>query len=92
MKANSRKLVSMSVFAVVAGAAVNAYAGPVPCGKTNDLAEQRACAAAAKGVADLRQFIQRTRGIYILSIHDFESSVPTHVARAEEKPASKKES
>lgn len=92
MKANSRKLVSMSLFAVVAGAATHAYAGPVQCAKTNDLAEQRACAAAAKGVADLRQFIQRTRGIYILSIHDFESSVPAYVARVGDRPAQKKES
>ena len=59
-----------------------ASAAPVDCAKPSGHEEVRACAAAAKGVHELRQFIQRTRAIYILYIRDFERSVAS-VAAAE---------
>lgn len=91
MKATSRKLVCTSAFALLAGAVAPAHADQVLCGKTNDIGEKRACAAAAQGVADLRQFIQRTRGIYILRMQDFEGTVPAYVARRDDKAAPTKE-
>jgi hypothetical protein len=37
--------------------------------------EVQACRAAAQGVSELRQFIQRTQGIYILYMQDFADAV-----------------
>jgi hypothetical protein len=58
--------------------AIGAFAGPagataVDCAKPSGHEQQRACVAAANGVHELRRFIQRTRGVYILYIQDFES-------------------
>lgn len=91
MNSIGRKLVCTSAFALLAGLVAPAHAEQVMCGKTNDIGEKRACAAAAVGVADLRQFIQRTRGIYVLRIQDFEGTVPAYVARRDDKAAPTKE-
>lgn len=80
MNSVSRKLICMSAFALLAGAAATAGAAPVDCARTNDFADKKACAAAAQGVAELRQYIQRTRNVYILYIHDFQPSMPAPTA------------
>ena len=90
MNVVSRKLLCTSAFALLAGAAATANAAPIDCTRTNELGERRACEAAAKGVADLRQFIQRTRGVYILYMRDFEGAVPAQTASAQERPVQPK--
>lgn len=80
MSVVSRKLLSASVFVLVAAGASVASAAQVDCTRPAGKAETRACAAAVNGVAALRQFIQRTRGIYILFMPDFERAVPASAA------------
>lgn len=82
----TRKLLSTSAFALLAGVAVSANAAPVDCARTTELGEKRACEAAAKGVADLRQFVQRTRGVYILYMRDFERALPPQTASRQAAP------
>ena len=77
-----RKLLPAVAFVVIGILAAPASAAPVDCAKPSGHEEVRACAAAAKGVHELRQFIQRTRGVYILYIRDFERAV-TSMAAAE---------
>ena len=53
-----------------------ANAGPVDCARPAiGTGETQACRAAALGVAELRQYIQRTQGIHILYIQDFAAAV-----------------
>lgn len=74
MNVASRKLLCTSAF-VLAAVAAPASAAPVDCAKPPDFPQARACEAAAKGVAELRQFIVRTRAIYNLYILDFDRAV-----------------
>ena len=56
--------------------ATYASADPVDCAKPAvGTGQVQACKAADQGVDQLRQFIQRTRGIYILYIQDYEKAV-----------------
>ena len=72
----ARKLLPMSAFLVAATLASYATAKPVDCAKPAiGNGEVQACGAAAQGVSELRQFIQRTRGIYILYMQDFAGAV-----------------
>jgi hypothetical protein len=74
MNVVSRKLLCTSAF-VLAAIAGPASAAPVDCTRPPNFPEARACEAAAKGVAELRQFIIRTRAIYNLYILDFDQAV-----------------
>ena len=78
MNVASRKLLSTSLFVLAAATASAASAAPVDCAKPPDRGEARACEAAAKGVAELRQFIQRTRVVYNLYIQDFDRAVTSY--------------
>lgn len=82
MNERHRKLLPTSAFLVSATLATSAGAAEVDCGKPSGHEQVRACQAAKAGVDSLRQFIQRTRGIYILSIRDFNTAVPVRMARA----------
>lgn len=84
MNQRCRKL--LPTFAFLAGAAVatSAAAGEVDCAKPSGHEQVRACQAAKEGVDPLRQFIQRTRGIYILYIQDFGNAVPVKTASADD--------
>jgi len=67
------KLIPACAFVV----ATYASAGPVDCARPAiGTGEVQACTAARQSVDDLRRFIQRTRGIYILYMNDFSSAVP----------------
>ena len=56
--------------------ATYASADPVDCARPAiGTGQVQACKAADQGVDQLRQFIQRTRGIYILYMQDFEKAV-----------------
>ena len=56
--------------------ATYASAGTVDCARPAlGTGEAQACRAASQGVDDLRRFIQRTQGIYILYMEDFASAV-----------------
>jgi hypothetical protein len=74
MNVVSRKVLCTSAF-VLAAVAGPASAAPVDCAKPPNFASARACEAAAKGVAELRQYIIRTRTIYNLYIYDFDHAV-----------------
>lgn len=82
MNVPHRRLLPAIAFVVIGALAAPASAAPVDCAKPSGHEEVRACAAAAKGIHELRQFIQRTRAVYILYIKDFERAVPS-VAAAE---------
>lgn len=71
MSANYRKLLPTFAFLATAALATSAGAAQVDCAKPSGLEQVRACQAANEGVHALRQFIQRTRGIYTLSILEF---------------------
>ena len=75
MNATIRSRLSMFVFLVSTMFATYANASPVNCAAPAGRDEARACTAAAQGVDELRRFIARTRGIYILYIQDFSSNV-----------------
>lgn len=75
MNATYRKLLATSAFFVTAALATSASAAQVDCSKPAGRAEARACQAAAQGVDELRRFIQRTQGIYILYMPDYDSAV-----------------
>jgi hypothetical protein len=70
-----RKLVPAAAFVIVAAAAGAASAAPVDCAKPQDFAQARACEAAARSVAELRQYIVRTRAVHNLYILDFDRAV-----------------
>lgn len=74
------KLLPTFAFLVSAALATSAGAAQVDCAKPSGQEQARACQAAAAGVDSLRQFIQRTRGIYILYIQDFNTAVPVKMA------------
>ena len=72
----NRKLLSTFAFLVTAAFAVSASAGSVNCARPAvGTGEVQACKAAAQGADQLRQFIQRTQGIYILYMQDFADAV-----------------
>jgi hypothetical protein len=76
MKRTVSKLLPACAFAFAATVASQAVAGPVDCARPAiGTGEVQACRAASQGVDDLRRFIQRTRGIYILYIQDFADAV-----------------
>jgi hypothetical protein len=71
------KLLPACAFAFAAAVASPAIAA-VDCARPAiGTGEVQACRAASQGVDELRRFIQRTRGIYILFIHDFANAVRT---------------
>jgi len=73
MKRTVSKLIPACAFLV----ATYASAGPVDCARpAMGTGEAQACRAAGQSVDDLRRFIQRTRGIYMLYIQDFASAIP----------------
>ena len=73
---SNRKLLPTFAFLVSATVATYANAGPVDCAKPAfGTGEVQACKAAAMGVSELRQFIQRTQGIYILYMQDFSGAL-----------------
>ncbi len=72
----NRKLISIPALLAAAAFATSASAAPVNCASPAvGNGENRACQAAAQGVGQLRQFIQRTQGIYILYLQDFADAV-----------------
>lgn len=72
----NRKLLSIPACLTIAAFAMSAGAAPVNCAAPAiGNGEVQACRAAAEGVGQLRQFIQRTQGIYILYMHDFAGAV-----------------
>ena len=80
MNERHRKLLPAFAFLVSAALATSAGAAEVDCAKPSGHEQARACQAAKAGVDSLRQFIQRTRGIYILYIQDFDTAVPVRMA------------
>jgi hypothetical protein len=84
-----RKLLPAVAFVVGGALAAPVIAAPVDCAKPSGLEQVRACAAAANGVHELRQFIQRTQGIYTLYIHDFDGMVPSVAAAPDKDDAPK---
>jgi len=75
MNVVTRKVLCTSAFVLAVAAAAPASAAPVDCARPPDWPQARACEAAAKGVAELRQFIIRTRNVFNLYILDFDSAV-----------------
>ena len=72
----NRKLLSVPALLTVAAFAMPAGAASVNCASPAvGNGEVQACRAAAQGVDNLRQFIQRTQGIYILYMQDFADAV-----------------
>jgi hypothetical protein len=72
MNATVRKLLPACAFAV----ATYASAAPIDCARPAiGTGEAQACRAAAQGAGELRRFIQRTQGIYILYMQDFDNAV-----------------
>jgi hypothetical protein len=72
MNRTVRKLLPACAFVV----ATYASAGPVDCARPAiGTGEVQACKAAGQGVDELRRFIQRTQGIYILYMEDFANAV-----------------
>jgi len=84
MNERHRKLLPTFAFLVSAALATSAGAAEVDCAKPSGQEQARACQAAKAGVDSLRQFIQRTRGIYILYIQDFDTAVPVRMASADD--------
>jgi hypothetical protein len=82
MNVTHRKLSSAAALVVLGALAAPVGAASVDCARPSGQEQMRGCAAAAKGVSELRQFLQRTRGIYILYIKEFDSAVPTVAAAA----------
>ena len=82
MYVTHRKLSSAVALVVLGVLAAPAGAASIDCARPSGQEQMRGCAAAAKGVSELRQFLQRTRGIYILYIKDFDSAVPSVAAAA----------
>jgi hypothetical protein len=76
MNRTASKLLPVCAFAFAAAVAPQAVAGPVDCARPAiGTGEAQACSAAKQSVDDLRRFIQRTRGIYILYMQDFADAV-----------------
>jgi len=72
----TRKLYPTAAFLVTATLATYVNAKPVDCARPAvGTGEVQACRAAAQSVDDLRRFIQRTQGIYILYMQDFADAV-----------------
>jgi len=72
----NRKLLATFAFLVSAVFSTYASAKPVDCARPAiGTGEAQACKAAAQSVDDLRRFIQRTQGIYILFMQDFADAV-----------------
>ncbi len=70
------KVLPACAFLVTATLATYASAGPVDCARpAMGTGEVQACRAAGQSVDELRRFIQRTQGIYILYIEDFANAV-----------------
>ena len=84
MNQRQHKLLPTVAFLVTAALAASAQAAQVDCTKPSGHEQLRACKAANDGVDSLRQFIQRTRGIYILSIKEFNDNPPMKVAQVAE--------
>lgn len=75
---------------LVATTIAAASAAPVDCPKPANRAEARACEAAAKGIAELRQFIWRKRAVFDPYIYDFDRAVAPYTANEQERPAQPK--
>ena len=76
MTRTTRKLYPTLALLVSATFATYVHAKPVDCARPAvGTGEAQACRAAAQGVSELRQFIQRTQGIHILYIQDFADAV-----------------
>jgi hypothetical protein len=72
---NYQPLLFASATALFAlGTPLSAHAAD--CRAPKGLGEEGACAAAAQGVETLRRYVNRTRMIYQLRIHDFAKAVP----------------
>ena len=84
MNERHRNLLPTFAFLASAALATSAVAAEVDCTKPSGQEQARACQAAKDGVDSLRQFIQRTRGIYILYIQDFDTAVPVRMASADD--------
>jgi len=70
------KVLPACAFLATATIATYASAGPVDCARpAMGTGEVQACRAAGQSVDELRRFIQRTQGIYILYIEDFANAV-----------------
>ena len=72
MNRMTRKLYPTLALLVTVTLATYVNAKPVDCARPAvGTGEAQACRAAAQGVSELRQYIQRTQGIYILYMQDF---------------------
>jgi hypothetical protein len=71
--------------ACLLGAAPAAMAAD--CASPQGVGAARACAAASQGATELRRFIGRTEGIYILTFQDFVSNLPSRDKVADAAPA-----
>ena len=76
MNRTTRKLHATLAIVVIGTFSAFVHAKPVDCARPAvGTGEVQACRAAAQGVSELRQFIQRTQGIYILYMQDFADAV-----------------
>jgi hypothetical protein len=77
MNRTTRKLYPTLAIVVAATLSTYVHAKPVDCARPAvGTGEVQACMAAAQGVSELRQYIQRTQGIHILYMRDFVVAVP----------------
>ena len=72
----NRNISKMLAAFALTTAATYVTAAPVECSRpAQGNGEVQACRAASQSVDELRRFIQRTQGIYILYMEDFAASI-----------------
>jgi hypothetical protein len=74
---NAKHRLSVSALALTAVCMIGAApAMATDCTNPQGVGAARACAAASQGATELRRFVARTEGIYILTFQDFVGNLP----------------
>ena len=86
---NAMHRLSVSALTLTAACLIGAApaAMAADCANPQGVGTVRACAKAAEGATELRRFVERTQGIYILSFQDFVSNLPAGDKMANAAPA-----
>ena len=86
---NAMHRLSVSALTLTAACMIGAApaAMAADCAAPRGIGEVRACAKAAEGATELRRFIERTEGIYILTFQDFAGNLPAAERVAQAAPA-----
>ncbi len=74
-KPNHRALLSATAAALLAIVTTLPAHAAVDCATPRGVDQQRACKAASEGAESLRRFSERTRNIYQIYVHDYQSVV-----------------